>query len=181
MTDLICDDPDDWDEAAIDRPRPWRPSDRLDPAPTRGWIIAYSHFHGDEALDIGCWLHLLFEAQHASEESGVRSYHVSRRPNGSRVLLVHPSLKDHITETIWSLNSAMTDCTCGGMDCIEGELQERATKVIARRKLAAMPLDQRLDCVLYSDSEAEPTLALASADAILAYNGGEVAYEICRY
>jgi hypothetical protein len=180
MTNLICDDAEEWEDAAIPRPRPWRPKDNLSPEPPRGWVIAMKFYFVTGPLDIGCWIVLLFEAQQASKTHGMKCYTVARGEDDIRVLLIHPAIKDHITEVIMALNGAMSNCECGGMDCIVGDLQGKAVKVLARRKWNAMSTVQRLRALQDSNVTDDFSIASMPGDAMTEVDGGDLAYELNR-
>ena len=174
MVNLYCDDGD-----LPPRTRPWNRKDRLTPEPPRDWIIA-TVFNGPTSpLDIAAWLFVVGTAQMASRDFCSRRHRLARDPSGQRVLLVHPAIQGEIDDANDIVHGCITQCSCGGMDCLEPKLQEAAAKVLARRKWTAMSAAERIDFMVYSGEDADIGMALEDMETIASGNEGvmfEVAY-----
>jgi hypothetical protein len=139
MSQLICDTVTDEEEAfedrAIPRVRAWTATDQLTPEPPDGWLHVVSLPDRRDGLSIGAWICSLLELKHheANENHAGRHHMIVRDWRDERCLLVHPDLETFAIELVEGINERMTQCDCGGSDCLAGRQQWRALKVLARR------------------------------------------------
>jgi hypothetical protein len=156
MSKIKCDDPDFvWAEQPLSRPRHWKKSDGLTPTPPKDWLIMLSLGSTPQGLDIGCWICALSEIQGQKHPADYpwQMHMIARKPKGDRVLLVHPMLQTLATDTVAWFNGAITNCNCGGSDCLAGEEQYKAVLVLARRAWGRLPIHERITRLQESGEE----------------------------
>lgn len=173
---LYCDDADD----TVPELRKWRAKDNLSPLPPRGWLIATTFYGPSHPLEIGCWLYILATAQQSSKQHGTRLHAMARDGDGTRVLLVHPTIGSDVKEAVETVHDTIQGCNCGG-ECIETDLQEAAARVLARRRWKALPTSERIDYLLSAETEADIGLAFADIDEIITMGHADVMDEIAYH
>ena len=70
---------------------------------------------------------------------------------------------------IRALSDVIQTCNCGGVDCIFGDLQLKAARVIGRRRWREMTLLERL--AVLQQEELDPEIALKADPAFNPYDG----------
>jgi hypothetical protein len=155
MTKTICDPVHDFDEDdPIARPRAWKKADQLTPAPPKGWLRMLTLPSIPQGLDIGCWICALWDIERQERPKHLGAFHtVARNPDGGRVLLVHPILHSFAVGAVVAFNGAITQCDCGGTDCLAGDKQHAALRVLARRAWAKRPIHERIELIQCSNEE----------------------------
>jgi hypothetical protein len=153
MAKLNCDLlPED---RAIPRVRAWRKADRLTPAPPKGWLHMVTLPRIPDGLSIGAWLCALWETHRyeAVEERGRGHHMIARDAFANRYLLVHPALRGFAEAQVEGINGCMTNCTCGGSDCLAGAEQFRALQVRGKRVWDQLSPAKRMQAVKEYEGE----------------------------
>ena len=147
MSQLICVSV--TEDRAIPRLRTWRKSDQLTPAPPKRWLLMIRLPRIPDGLSIGAWLCALWEIhRHEAGEERGRGFHmIARDAFANRFLLVHPKLRSFAEEQVEGINGAMTNCNCGGSDCLAGAEQFRALQVLGRRVWDRLTPGKRMQLV----------------------------------
>ncbi len=154
------------------------PTDMQPAAPIGWWaIVRLPTVTTISTVDIAVWISCLRFAQGLSAESAMhtplsrptRARHlITREPDGARVLLTHPSLKDWMQTLTNGLNA---DCAGGstcGFEEVLPDLQIRAGKTLVRRLWRRAPLSLRVRTLINANQDAAHALSkdLGWIDAI---------------
>jgi hypothetical protein len=147
MSQLICVPV--TEDRAIPRVRAWRKTDQLTPAPPKHWLLIVRLPLIPDGLSIGAWLCALWEThRHEVGEEHGRGFHmIARDAFANRHLLVHPKLRSFAEDLVEGINGAMTNCSCGGSDCLAGAEQFRALQVLGRRVWDRLTPGKRMQLV----------------------------------
>jgi hypothetical protein len=163
------DDDDEFEDMPLPRPRAWTKIDGLTPAPPEGWLMVLDLVTPQHGLAIGCWICTLQHLEVEEFKIGCLIYTlwrfekqerrraqilllaqtqilhtICRDQLHDRVLVVHPILKWFATSIVSDLNSILTQCNCGGSDCLAGDMQNAALRVLAKRAWKKMSIPEKI-------------------------------------
>jgi hypothetical protein len=161
MSYISCDDPEDdesYEDRCVPAPRAISETDRLTPTPPLHWFIACWLMPGvEDTREVGAWIVMTTEAQ-ARSAGAIKRHMICRDARGTRVLVVDPALLEDVSVTAHDLDTIFRECNCGGLDCVVGEEQARASRTFARRKWAKMSLSERIEAASYADVDLDLAL-----------------------
>jgi hypothetical protein len=184
MSQLICDtvtdEEEEFEDRAIPRVRAWTATDQLTPAPPDGWLHVVSLRQPPDGLAVGAWLCALWELHRYEASENCRGHHrIARDGHGDRCLLVHPNLAALAIDLVEGINERMTQCDCGGSDCLAGRQQWRALKVLGRRVWNRLSDVKRLQAAReYRDWGGGESFSLAIALAPLDLEAADNPFDI---
>lgn len=168
---LLCDDPEeDEDWQSLPPVRRLSEDHPLTSPPPRGWFVVLDLPRNPIPLMVGVWVTALQVLQdpdrgHPGEYRVVRD-----AENGGRMIVVSPELREMAQELVGDFDSIMSNCDCGGHDCLSGLQQFRALQTFARRRWRQTPLSERVSALM-----------VAEIPARLAFKGPEVVDTIDDY
>jgi hypothetical protein len=119
---------------------------------------------------VGVWVTTLRELRSLRGERPGEYRVVRNAEDGGRMILVSPDLRETAHDLVADLDSIMSNCDCGGHDCLSGPEQHRALQTFARRRWRAVPLPERI-----------AVLASAEMPARLAFKGPDVVDQVKDY
>lgn len=167
---LLCDDPDEAEWQSLPPVRRLDQSVRLTSPPPRGWFVVLDLPKNPIPLMVGVWVTALHVLQDPDRGQPGEYRIVRDAENGGRMILVSPELREMAHDLVADFDSIMSNCDCGGHDCLAGLQQHRALQLFARRRWRQTPIPERV-----------AALTMAEVPTRLAFKGPEVVDRIDDY